>query len=249
MLERVRAFRSASHAAAEAEAEVFRGAVLDALAHEFKTPLATILAAAGGIREAGPLRREQLELAEMVEAEASRLGLLTSRLLRTARLDREEIKPQLELIDIAELVEHLVDQYSRRGTDRNLSVIHRVEATSVLADAELLRLAVRQLLDNACKYSQPGSSIAVNLEVQNQMAVVRVLNFGSLIRSEERARIFDRFYRGAEGRFLAPGSGLGLYVARKIVHAHGGSLDLETETPDNQSTAFLLTLPLAKSEV
>lgn len=82
------------------EAEMFRGAMLDALAHELKTPLATIVMAAGGIREGGPLRREQLELAETVEEEASRLGQLTTRLLRLARLDREEIKPHIELTDI-----------------------------------------------------------------------------------------------------------------------------------------------------
>jgi two-component system sensor histidine kinase KdpD len=94
-LERARIFRDASHADAAAQAEVFRGAILDALAHEFKTPLATIVTAAGGLRETGGLRPEQLELAEMAEMEASRLGLLTSRLLRIARLDREEVKPQL----------------------------------------------------------------------------------------------------------------------------------------------------------
>jgi two-component system sensor histidine kinase KdpD len=94
-LERARVFRDASHADAAAQAEVFRGAILDALAHEFKTPLATIVTAAGGLRETGGLRPEQLELAEMAEMEASRLGLLTSRLLRIARLDREEVKPQL----------------------------------------------------------------------------------------------------------------------------------------------------------
>jgi signal transduction histidine kinase len=74
------------------------------------------------------------------------------------------------------------------------------------------------------------------------------VNIGSLIRSAERARIFERFYRGIEGQFLAPGSGLGLYVARKIVQAHGGNLDLETERPNDQGTAFLLTIPISHSE-
>jgi CheY-like chemotaxis protein len=98
MTERLRAYEQASHAVVATEAELFRGAVLDALAHEFKTPLATILTAAGGIREAGPLRPEQLELAHAVESEVSRLEQLTTRLLRLARLDREEVKPQMELI-------------------------------------------------------------------------------------------------------------------------------------------------------
>ena len=87
LLVRTRAFRSASHAIATAQTETYRSAILDALAHEFKNPLATILTAGGGLREAGPLGPEQQEMAEMVETEAARLGHRTSRLLRVARLD------------------------------------------------------------------------------------------------------------------------------------------------------------------
>ncbi len=137
VLERAPVFRDASHADAAAQAEVFRGTILDALAHEFKTPLATIATAAGGLRETGGLRPEQLELAEIAETEATRLGLLTSRLLRIARLDREEVKPQLELTDLAELVTHLADQYAERWTDRKLSLSKDAASAEVLADAEL----------------------------------------------------------------------------------------------------------------
>ena len=154
MIERCRALEQASRAAAATEAEVFRGAMLDALAHEFKTPLATIIMAAGGVREAGPLGREQLELAETVEEEASRLGQLTTRLLRLARLDREEVKPQMEYADIRSVVDSVVEQYCRRWPERKLSWIpgDRINAP---VDRELLWLGLGQLVDNACKYSQP----------------------------------------------------------------------------------------------
>jgi two-component system, OmpR family, sensor histidine kinase KdpD len=249
VLERARVFRDASHADAAAQAEVFRGAILDALAHEFKTPLATIVTAAGGLREMGGLRPEQLELAEMAEMEAERLGRLTSRLLRIARLDREEVKPQLELTDVAGLVTNLSDQYGERWTDRSLSLTKDVTSTEVLADAELLRLAVRQLLDNACKYSLSGSAIKIGIALQGECVAVRVWNRGSPIASNERARIFERFYRGTEAREVAPGSGLGLYVARKIVQAHGGNLDLESDAVSGgDGTSFCLTLPIARSD-
>lgn len=245
MLERARVFRDASHAAAAAQAEVFRGAILDALAHEFKTPLATIVTAAGGLRATGGLRPEQLELAEMAETEASQLGLLTSRLLRIARLDQEEVKPQLELTDVADLVAQLADQYSQRS-DRKLSLDKDVASVEVLADVELLRLALRQLLDNACKYSPAGSAIRIAIEKQPQSVAVRVWNSGSLVPPSERARIFERFYRGSEARHLRPGSGLGLYVARKIAQAHGGGLDLEPDV--SEGTSFCLTLPIAQGD-
>jgi len=245
MLERARVFRDASHAAAAAQAEVVRGAILDALAHEFKTPLAAIVTATGGLRETGGLRPEQLELAEMAETEASQLGLLTSRLLRVAQLDKEEVRPQLELTDVADLVAELADQYSRR-TERKFSLIKDVASAEVLADAELLQLALRQLLDNACKYSPVGSAIKVAIELQHESVAVRVWNSGSLVPSSERARIFERFYRGSEARHLAAGSGLGLYVARKIAQAHGGGLDLEPDV--SEGTSFCLTLPIAQRD-
>ena len=248
MLERTHTFHSASHAAATAQAELFRGAVLDALAHEFKTPLATILAAAGGLREIGPLSADQSELAEIIETESARLGGLTSRVLGTSRLDREDVKPRLDRTDITELVVNLVEQYSRQCADRRFFVIKGASATEVLADSDLLQLALRQLLDNACKYSPPGSAVKVSLELQNEEAAVRVLNSGTAIRAHERTRIFERFYRGVEARRLAPGSGLGLYFAHKIVQAHGGSMELEDQNvASGEGTTFRLTLPLARA--
>jgi two-component system sensor histidine kinase KdpD len=213
MMERAGASRRASQAAAAAETEAFRGALLDALAHEFKTPLATILTAAGGLRDIGSLRPEQLELAEVVESEASRLGQLTSRLLRLARLDRDEIKPQMELIVIGDVVDSIVAHHWRRWPDRRLLVV-RGDRLTVMADRELLWLALGQLLDNACKYSQPGSEIRVSIELAGTMVRVRVWNSGTALLTNERVRIFERFYRGVGARQLTPGSGLGLYVAR-----------------------------------
>jgi two-component system sensor histidine kinase KdpD len=248
MLERTHAFSRASHAAAAAQAELFRGAILDALAHEFKTPLATIVTAAGGLRELGPLSPEQLELTDIVEAEASRLSLLTSRLLRTAQLDREEVRPRLELTNISDLVAGLADQYSRQWTDRKLSIKTETKATGVFADPELLQLALRQLFDNACKYSVPGSAVTVSIDSRDNWMAILTSNTGSFIRPSERSRIFDRFYRGPDTSHVAPGSGLGLYVARKIVHAHGGSLDLDHGLTTDHDTAFRLALPLALSE-
>jgi two-component system sensor histidine kinase KdpD len=251
MLERTNAFRKASHAAAAAQAESFRGAILDALAHEFKTPLATIVTAAGALRELGCLHSEQVELTDMVEAEASRLSLLTTRLLRTARLDREEVKPHLEFTEVADMVACLAEQYAKQWTDRKVSVRRDAEATGVMADTELLQIALRQVLDNACKYSVPGSAVTVSIDSRDQWLAIRTSNGGSFIRPSERSRIFERFYRGVDARRAAPGSGLGLYVARKIVHAHGGSLDLELAANNHNSaedTAFRMSLPLAKRE-
>ena len=249
MLERTRAFQNASRAAAAAQVEIFRAAVLDALAHEFKTPLATILTAAGGIREMHPLRPQQQELAELIECESARLTQLTSQVLRTSQLDQHEIKPRLERTNITGLVMNMVDQCSRECADRRFQITQPSNSTEVFADRNLLELAVKQLLDNACKYSAPGTEVRISIEGSEERAIVRVLNSGAPIRERERGRIFERFYRGSETRHVAPGSGLGLYFARKIICAHGGSMELEAEsTTSGKGNVFRLTLPLAQSE-
>lgn len=247
LLDRMHAFRSANRAAAAAQTEQYRSVILDALAHEFKTPLATILAAAGALQEAGSLGPEHIEMAETVENEAARLGRLTTRLIRTARLEREEIKPWMELIDVSSVVSDTVDQYARITSNRRFSVNKEPNASEVLADPELLRLALSQLLDNACKYSEPETPIVLDIEREDSDIAIRVASHGTPIPAAERNHIFDRFYRGAEARRVAGGTGLGLYVARKIALAHGGSLDLDLER-SSEGTTFRLSIPVGESE-
>ncbi|MBZ5612045.1 MAG: DUF4118 domain-containing protein [Acidobacteriia bacterium] len=248
-LDRTRALRNASEASAAAQAEVYRSALLDALAHEFKTPLATILAAAGGLHEAGPLTSEQTEMADTVENEAARLGNLTSRLLRTARLDREEIRPRTELIDVTSVVAQVAGQYAAQWPDRRIALTNSREAAEVLADPELLRLTLNQLIENACKYSRPGSTVTIEIKRQQEYTAVKVSNSGSSIPFNERSRIFERFYRGVDAKRSTSGSGLGLYVARKIALAHGGALDLELDERANDGVTFCLKIPSTKDEL
>jgi two-component system sensor histidine kinase KdpD len=244
LVERTKGFRKATIAAAATQAEEYRSAVLDALAHEFKTPLATILAAAGGIREAGPLGPEQQDMAETIESEAVRLSSLTSRLLRTVRLDREEIKPRLEVIDLESLAAQLASQYLERSPDRRILLQNPYDRLEVLADPQLLRIALSQLVENACKYSVPGSDVTIGLDRQGDSIAVKISNTGSSIPYNERTRIFERFYRGSDASRSTSGSGLGLYVARKIAIAHGGALELEVE--DRAKVTFSLKIPIGK---
>ena len=177
-----------------------------------------------------------------------RLDQLTTRLLQLARLDREEVKPRMELIDVADILRSLIVQYSQRWPDRRLKMSGNGRSTTV-ADAELLWLGLGQLLDNACKYSQPDSEIGVSMESAGAWLAIRVWNEGSPIPMWEQTRIFDRFYRGTEAQKVAGGSGLGLYVARKIALAHGGNLELDERAANDGRTAFRFTIPLCNSEL
>lgn len=246
LVERAKVFRQATAAVAAAQAEVYRSAMLDALAHEIKTPLATILTAAGGILEAGPLGVAQQEMAETVEREVVRLDHLTSRLLRIARLDRQDIKPRMESIDLGSLVGQIATQYSERSPDQQILFKSPHEVFEVQADTQLLRIALSQLVENACKYSAPGSIVSIEIGREDHSVAVKVANTGSSIPYNERDRIFERFYRGADAVRSTSGSGLGLYVARKIAIAHGGSLDLKVQSQPNDMTTFCLRIPAQK---
>ncbi len=248
-VERTHAFRRASEAAAATQAESYRSAILDALAHEFKTPLATILTAAGGLREAGPLLSSQIELADTVESEVTRLSNLTSRLLRTARLDRADIKPRMERMEMGALLTRMTAQYSSRFPDRHIVMKRHGGSHDVFGDPELLRLALAQLVENACKYSDPGSFVTVELERDCDCVSVTISNTGSAIDENERNRIFDRFYRGANAKTSTSGSGLGLYVARKIAVVHKGTLELEPEKNSQRGVTFRLRIPSLEPEL
>jgi two-component system sensor histidine kinase KdpD len=246
LIERARAFRELSSAAAATQAEVYRSALLDALAHEFKTPLATILAAAGGIREAGPLGSDQLEMSATVENEALRLANLTSRLLRTARLDREDIRPRMETLNISFLAEQIAEHFKDHWPEHQIVMPESRSSAEVMADPELLRIALSQLVENACKYSAGGSTITLEIERHGEFIAARVSNTGSSIPSVDRYHIFERFFRGATNRGSTSGAGLGLYIARKIAAAHGGALDLETPASADDRVTFCLRIPVSK---
>jgi len=199
------------------------------------------------LRESGPLLQEQMEMADTVENEAARLGNLTSRLLRTARLDREDIKPRMEWVDLGRLAARVAEYYAAKSSDRRIQVTAH-EPALVFADPELLQLTVGQLIENACKYSQPGSTVSIGTEQKDDSVTLSVTNSGSSIQPHEQRRIFERFYRGTDARRSTSGSGLGLYVARKIAAAHGGALELEPASPEKDGVTFSLKLPSAKEE-
>jgi two-component system sensor histidine kinase KdpD len=258
MLERVQAYHDASQAAAAAQAESLRIMLLDALAHAVKTPLATILAAMGGLRRTGSLTPDQTEFADVVEAETSRLGKLTTRLLRMASLEREELRPSLQPVNIPQLLAEELNLKSQQFADHKLSLVDPRETdqgefagdaaahlAGVEADPELLRLALEQLIENACKYSRPGSRVDVSAGAMEGQVAIRVRSH-SQISPEEHSKIFDRFYRGKRSRDETTGTGLGLDIARKIAMAHGGNLVLEVSSVDE--SIFRITIPVSSKE-
>lgn len=240
-LERARSFEKESRADAARQTEQLRTAVLDALAHAFKTPLTAILTASSGLIEAGRLCADDVELAALIDEQAEHLNRLTSELLQMARIDAAEVKLRRERISVLTLIEDVLARHREQLAGRRADISDIASQLEVYGDRAILRSALEQFVDNACRYSTPGSPISVRAEQNLGEIVFSVHNEGPPIRPADRERIFERFYRAAESRHAAPGTGLGLSIAKKAAEAHDGRTWVVSE--ERTGTTFFFALP------
>lgn len=240
-LERCRSFDKESQAEAARQSEQMRTAVLDALAHAFKTPLTAIRTASAGLLEIGRLSEPQLDLATLVEEQAAELNDLTTRLLQTARLDTGGLSVQPEEVIVSGLIKEVLSNQRRKLDQHPVEVAISDRGLATQGDRGLLATIVSQFVDNAAKYSPPGSPIRVAAEGHHSQVVISVHNEGVPIRLEDRERIFERFYRCPETRDAAPGTGIGLSIARKAAEAHHGHVWVISG--EGEGNTFFVSLP------
>ncbi len=244
-LERVRTEEAASRAEAARQSEEFKSTLLDAIAHEFKTPLTSIKAASTSMLS-GALPAQSHELATIIDEEADRLSFLVTEAVRMAQIEPGKIHLNRTPVDVAELLRRVVHHFESQAEGRELNLLASEALPRVLADRELMSLALRQLVDNALKYSPPGTPIDVTAAVKDDRVIIGVRDRGSGIPERERQRIFDKFYRRPSTNHHVPGTGLGLYIAREITRAHGG--DVWVEGGEGGGSEFRVSLP-AMAEV
>jgi two-component system sensor histidine kinase KdpD len=146
---------------------------------------------------------------------------------------------------VGALVERVLDQFKTRTEGREVRVRIDGQLPAVMADPDLMGLVLRQLLDNALKYSPPGSPIEITGELKDGRVVLCIRDQGPGIPLRERDRIFEKFYRWQATASHIPGTGLGLYIAREITRAHGGDVWVEGEP--GSGSEFCVALP-ARSE-
>jgi two-component system, OmpR family, sensor histidine kinase KdpD len=240
-LERARTLQRECRAQAARQTEQLRTAVLDALAHEFKTPLAVARTASSGLLAVGGLSDLQTELVTTIDQQATKLDHLASRLLRAAMLDNTEFRPQRESLLFSGLVGTVLRKLESSADRERFRLFEPSQEVPVLADQELMLTVIAQLVDNAVKYSEPGSPIDIRLAARNSEVVLTVRSKGIVVAPSDRERVFERFYRAPETHHLPAGTGLGLSIVKKIVDAHLGSVWAEGEA--GYGTSFSLALP------
>lgn len=243
-MERSRSLEKETRAEAARQSEQLRTAVLDALAHAFKTPLTTILAASSGLLETGTLGSQETELVTLIDNQSVVLSDLTTRLLQTARLAGAAIHLKREECSFSELFDEVLSPFKGQFDRRTTRVVLPQRDVPVVGDTELIATALRQLVDNAIKYSDPDSVITISGSAVNGEVAISVHNQGIPIGAEDREKIFERFYRSPGTEHRAAGTGLGLSIAKKIAEAHMGRVWVES---DETGTTFFFSLPASRA--
>ena len=242
VLERARSAEERAQVEAIRRGEELRTTVLNAMAHNLKTPLTSIKAAASMLRESGKITAfHERELVVIIDEEADRLNRLIVESLDLAKLEARQAAPMVEECVIPRIIERVAARMSRYFGRREFMIDMPEDMPAITGDSFLFEQMLVQVVDNAWKYSRPGAPIRISGEVGGESIVLTVWNGGSEIPEEERDRIFDRFYRGNKDRHRVEGSGLGLAIAKTIAEACKGKMWLDVEP---QGPAFRFELPL-----
>ena len=241
-IDRYQWFEKEERAETAKKSEQLRGAVMDALAHEFKTPLTAVHTASSGLLELGGLTEPQCNLVTLIDGEAVRLNELCTRLLKAAKLDAKQVGLETDNVNVLDLVSEVLSSHPAEPERNSIQVEVEDPSLTVRADRGLLAMILVQFIDNARKYSTAGTPIAIAARVSHSQVLISVHNFGSTIRIEDRERIFERFYRSPEQKDAAPGTGIGLSVVRKAAEAHHGHVWVISD--DKDGTTFSLSLPI-----
>jgi two-component system, OmpR family, sensor histidine kinase KdpD len=240
-IERAGAVETLARVEASRESERLRNALLDSVAHELRTPLTSITAAITSLRSDPLLDRAQSEeMMQVIEEEAARLNRLVGQAMEMADLDAHDIKLDLRPYPMREAVDMALEAVQVK----NRPVEIRLPEALPMVEMDLERIAkvLQHLIENAVKYSAEGSPIFISAEVARGELVTSVADRGVGVDDFERMMIFDKFYRGQGQRYRVQGTGMGLAIAKAIVEAHGGSIEVTSQA--GQGSVFSFRLPL-----
>jgi two-component system sensor histidine kinase KdpD len=231
-----------TRAQAARQSEEFKSTLLDGLAHEFKTPLTSIRAAATALLASNVSdAAQQHELLTIVDQEAERLSRLVTEATHVARIEAGKIQVNREWHSMEDLIGKVLVQAEPQRNGRRVDVLTDPDLPNVFVDGNLMQLALRQLIDNALKYSPRKSAIQISSRLSADNFIITVHNQGEPLSESERVRIFDKFYRGQNVRHQVAGTGMGLPIAREILLAHDG--DIQLHSSNESGTEFVLTVP------
>lgn len=212
-----------------------------AVTHELKTPIAVTKLNLETLSRHKLDDEKQKKIITNTLHETNRLNDLCDNILLSSQLDAGGFKLNTEMVDLSKLLTDTVRNFRQRFPNRSI-LCRTTEGIQIEGDSFLLGLALNNLLENALKYAPPDTGIEVVLEQQQKEWLICVIDQGPGIPETEKKKIFERFYRlGSEQTRQTKGTGLGLYLTRKIMKDHGGDVIVENNQPSG--AVFILKLP------
>ena len=246
--ELARAINNMAEALASHEQE--RNTFLGNVSHDLRTPMTTISGFVDGILDGTIPPEKQEHYLGIISSEVKRLSRLVNSLLEVSR---SEAKPEIKPTDfnLSEKARTVLISLEEKITSKNIDIGFDTGDSDVIvrADSDLIHRVVFNLMDNAVKFTQPGGRIDISISAvtdgkKRSKAYFRIRNTGEGIPESEIAHVFERFYKTDRSRGLdKTGTGLGLYIARNIIHAHDEEITLDSRP--GEYTEFSFTLPLA----
>ncbi len=241
-VERARLRREVTDAEVLRRTDDLRSALVRAVSHDLRTPLASIIASAGALRQEGAASGEAAELLGSIEDEARRLDRIVANLLDLSRIEAGAVRPELGWYDIGALVDDVLGRLHALTQGRRVEVDVADDLPPVRIDYVEIDQVLTNLVDNAARHTPPGVEIRVAARKLPDAVELEVADRGPGLPATDLARVFEPYYRGSDRDGRARGDGLGLAIARGLVAAHGGTISAENR-PDG-GTRFLVRLPL-----
>ncbi|HWU56899.1 MAG TPA: sensor histidine kinase KdpD [Rhizomicrobium sp.] len=230
-----------------AETEKLRTALLTSISHDLRTPLASILGSASSLKQyrSQLSDTDQAELLGTIQEEAERLNRFIANLLDMTRLESGALAPNLELIDLGDVVGSVL----RRAPLKQHMVSLDLEPglPMLRLDPVLFEQVLFNILDNAAKYAPPGTAVTLRARALAGTVIIQIQDEGPGLPEEERERVFDKFYRVRAADRKRAGTGLGLAIARGFMEAMGGTITAANRS-DGSGAVFTLTLPILSAE-
>ena len=247
-IERARAVEQIGETEAERQGERLKSALLDSIAHDFRTPLTSMKAAVTDLlSSASKGNPQQRELLTIINEECDRLNHLVEEAAEMSRLEAGEIQLHCAALEASELIGAAVQHLRATLADRPIHLQMSSHLPPVWADANRARDILVQLIDNADLYSPKDQPITITAELSGDYVAFSVADRGPGIDPFEQGLIFDKFYRGRDQRYQVRGTGMGLPIAKAIVNAHGGAISVTSQL--GNGSVFSFTLPVAPVQV